>query len=109
MQEVSVLMNHLSQTDLRGPRYDILVVEDFKTEIVDYRLLNNREEIIATYLRYDSVNPSVDECFSIFCDQIESFPNLEYFEIEHTPFSSEDEDIIETRILNTYDYLTAIE
>ena len=109
MQEIAVLMNHLLRTDLRGPHYDILVVEDFKMEIVDSQLLRHREEIIATYLRYESDNPSVDECISYFCDQIESFPNLEYFRIEYTPFSIEDEEVIETRILNTYDYLTAIE
>lgn len=100
---VASIRNHITSYD----HYDYFVTESVDA---DYSLLQNKEDILCLYMFYngDVVNPTTEECFDYFCEQIDAFPSLEYIYILPLSSINADDQVVIQMLLDRYDHLSAL-
>ncbi|MBR5386413.1 MAG: hypothetical protein IK142_02395 [Clostridiales bacterium] len=102
-ETVASIRNHITSYD----HYDYFVTESIDA---DYSLLQNKEDILCLYMFYngDIENPTTEECFDYFCEQIDAFPSLEYIYILPIPSTNADDQEVIQMILDRYGNLTTL-
>ena len=105
-ETVASIRNYITSRET----YDLFVTESIEFGDVDYSLLEDKDDIIGLYLGYhgSAVNPTTDECFNYFCDQIERFPNLEYIYVLPIFSPNVDNQTLMQMLLAEYDDLSEL-
>ena len=105
-ETVASIRNYITSRET----YDLFVTESIEFGDVDYSLLEDKDDIICLYLGYHggAVNPTTDECFNYFCDQIERFPNLEYIYVLPISSPNVDNQTLMQMLLAEYDDLSEL-
>ena len=105
-ETVASIRNYITSRET----YDLFVTESIECGDVDYSLLEDKDDLICLYFGYHggAVNPTTDECFNYFCDQIDEFPSLEYIYILPIPSTNADDQEVIQMILDRYGNLTTL-
>ena len=88
--------------------YDLFITENLGLN-VDYGQLEDRQDIRFIYLNYSekNENPTLEDCYEFYCEQIDLFPNLEYVFI-YVPSHEIDEQELMQMIHDKYEDLISL-